>query len=76
MPVSKCSIEQQFSIFSRIVIWQRNRLSPSTVSNAMIYKAAVARKDEPLSNAQVTKADGLLIEERIGTISREWMQNW
>ena len=42
----------------------------------MIYKAAVARKDEPLLNAQVTGADDLLIEKRIGTIAHEWMQNW
>jgi len=37
----------------------------------MIYKAAVTRKGEPLSNAQVTGSDDLLIEERIGTIPRE-----
>jgi len=42
----------------------------------MIYKAAVARQGEPLPNAQVNGADDLLIEERIGTIPREWMQNW
>ena len=42
----------------------------------MIYKAAVARKGEPLPNVQVTGADDLPIEERIGTIPREWMQNW
>jgi len=39
----------------------------------MIYKAAVARKDEPLLNAQVTGADDLLIEKRIGTIAHEWI---
>ena len=71
-----CSIERQFSISSRIAIWQRNRLSPRTVSNAMIYKAAVARKGKPLPNAQFTGADDLPIEERIGTIPHEWMQNW
>ena len=42
----------------------------------MIYKAAVARKGEPLTNAQVTRADNLPVEERIGTIPCEWMQNW
>jgi len=42
----------------------------------MIYKAAVARKGEPLPNVQVAGADNLPIEERIGTIPREWMQNW
>jgi len=42
----------------------------------MIYKAAVARKGELLPNVQVAGADDLPIEERIGTIPREWMQNW
>jgi len=76
VPASGCSIERQFSISGRIAIWQRNRLSLKTISNAMIYKAAVARTGEPLPNAQVTGADDLLIEERIGTIPHEWMQNW
>ena len=44
--------------------------------NAMIYKMAVARKGELLPNAQFTGADDLPIEERIGTIPHEWMQNW
>ena len=42
----------------------------------MIYEAAVARTGELLPNAQVTGADDLSIEERIGTIPHEWMQNW
>jgi len=42
----------------------------------MIYKAAVARKGEPLPDVQVTGADDLPIEERIGTIPHKWMQNW
>jgi len=42
----------------------------------MIYKAALARKDKLLLNAQVTEAKDLPIKERIGTIPHEWMQNW
>jgi len=76
VPASGCSIERQFSVFSRMAIWQRNHLAPNTISNAMIYKAAVARKSEPLPNAQVTGADDLQVEERIGAIPREWVENW
>jgi len=76
VPASGCSIQRQFSISGRIAIWQQSRLSPRTISNAIIYKAAVARKGEPLPDVQVAGADDLSIEERIGTIPREWMQNW
>jgi len=76
VPASGCSIERQFSVSGRMAIWQRNRLAPKTISNTMIYKAAVARKGEPLPNAQVTGADDLPVEERIRAIPREWVQNW
>jgi len=42
----------------------------------MICKVAVARKGEPLPNAQIPGADDLPIEERIGTIPHKWMQKW
>ena len=58
------------------MIWQRNCLSPRTISKVIIYKAAVVRNSKLLPNARVTGADYLPIEERIAIIPHEWMQNW
>ena len=76
VPTSKCNIEWQFSISGRIAIWQRNNLSPRTISNAIIYKAAVARKGEPPPGTEVYGIDDLPVEDRIESIPRERMQNW
>ena len=44
VPASGCTVEREFSISGRIAIWQRNRLSPSTISDSMIYKSGLKRK--------------------------------
>jgi hypothetical protein len=41
VPASGYAVEHQFSISGRMTVWQRNRLSPKVISDAMIYKAAL-----------------------------------
>jgi len=43
VPASGCAVERQFSISGRMTVWQRNRLSPKVISDAMIYKTTLAR---------------------------------
>ena len=72
VPASRCAVERQFSISRRIAIWQRSRLSPRTISNAMVYRTAVARTGDPIKSVDVfDNMDDLLIDERIGKVPHE-----
>ena len=48
VPASGCAVERQFSVSGKMTVWQRNRLSPKIISDAMIYKAALAHTRCPL----------------------------
>lgn len=77
VPASRCAVECQFSISGRIAIWQRSRLSARTISNAIVYRATVARTGDPIKNVDIfDNMDDLLIDERIGKVPHEWMQGW
>jgi hypothetical protein len=44
VPASGCSVERMFSVSGRIATWQRSRLRDITISDLMMYKAAMNLK--------------------------------
>ena len=73
IPASGCSVERMFSISGRIATWQRNRLRDSTISDLMMYKAAMNLKDLEMV---LEEEEGLLVPEMHGRIPVEWEQDW
>lgn len=45
VPASCCSVERMFSVYRRIATWQRSHVRDSTLSDLMMYKAAMNLKD-------------------------------
>lgn len=78
VPASGCAVERQFSISGRMTVWQRNRLSPRVISDAMIFKAALAHTRCPLRAEldNVDDVDQLPVDEKEGTIPDEWITGW
>ena len=78
VPASGCAVERQFSISGRMTVWQRNRLSPSVISDSMIFKAALAHTRCPLRAEfeNVDDIDQLPVDEKEGTIPDEWITGW
>jgi hypothetical protein len=78
VPASGCAVERQFSISGRMAIWQRNRLSTKTISDAMMYKGALAKSASPMGTqpAMCDDVDALPVEEKYGEIPDEWTHNW
>jgi len=78
VPASGCAVERQFSISGRMAIWQRNRLSPRVISDAMIYKGWLAKTRAPLRMQleTVDDVDILPVDEHPGQVPEEWTQNW
>ena len=77
VPASGCAVECQFSISGRMTIWQRNRLSPEIISDFMVYKGALANTHCPLHGEldNVDDIDILPVDEYVGTVLDEWIQN-
>ena len=48
VPASGCAVKRQFNISGRITIRQRNRLGPTIILDATIYKGTLARTFGPL----------------------------
>ena len=48
IPASGCSVERLFGVSGRIATWQRDRLHDSTISDLMMYKAAMNLRDLPM----------------------------
>ena len=78
VPALGCAVERQFSVSGKMTVWQRNRLSPKIISDAMIYKAALAHTRCPLRAEldNVDDIDQLPVPEKEGTIPEEWMSGW
>ena len=78
VPASGCAVERQFSISGRIAVWQRNRLSPRVILDAMIFKAALTHTRCPLRAEldNVDDVDQLPVEPKEGTIPDEWINGW
>ena len=78
VPASGCAVERQFSISGRMTVWQRNRLSPRVISDAMIFKAALAHTRCPLRAEldNVDDVDQLPVDEKEGSIPDEWINGW
>jgi hypothetical protein len=78
VPASGCAVERQFSVSGKMTVWQRNRLSPKIISDAMIYNAALAHTRCPLHVELdgVDEIDQLPVREKEGTIPEEWMSGW
>ena len=68
-----CSVEWMFRISGRIATWQRNRLRDSTISDLMMYKAAMNLKDLEMV---LEEEKGLAVPEMLGKIPVEWEQYW
>jgi hypothetical protein len=78
VPASDCAVERQFSISGRMTVWQRSRLSPNVISDAMIYKAAITHTRCPLrvERDNVDDIDRLPVPKSGGTIPEEWINGW
>ena len=61
-----------------MTVWQRNRWSLKVISDAMIYKAALAHTRCPLRVEldNVDDIDRLPVPESEGTIPEEWINGW
>ena len=73
IPASGCSVERMFSVSGRIATWQRSRLRDSTISDLMMYKAAINLKDLAMV---LEEEEGLPVPEMLGKIPAEWEQDW
>ena len=73
IPASGCSVERMFSVSGRIATWQRSRLRDSTISDLMMYKAAMNLKDLAMV---LEEEEGLPVPEMLGKIPAEWEQDW
>ena len=71
-------MERQFSVSGRIAIWQRNRLNPKRISDAMIYKSALTQSRKYIQSAAIDndEVDDLPVVDKTGMISDEWVGNW
>ena len=49
VPASGCAVERQSIISGRMAVWQCNHLSPSVISDARIFKVALAHTRCPLT---------------------------
>ena len=78
VPASGCALERRSSISGRMTVWQRNRWSLKVISDAMIYKAALAHTRCPLRVEldNVDDIDRLPVPESEGTIPEEWINGW
>jgi hypothetical protein len=64
VPASGCSVERLFSVSGRIATWQRSRLRDATISDLMMYKAAMNLKEI----AQELGEEELVVLEMLGKI--------
>jgi len=65
VPASCCLVERMFSVFGRIVTWQRSHLRDITLLDLMMYKAAINLKDA----APKLGEEDLLAPKMLGKIS-------
>ena len=75
VPASGCKVEREFSISRRIATWQRNRLNASTITNTMMYKSVLEKRERDL---MVDDGDGdeSMVAENCVVIPQEWKNNW
>jgi len=71
VPASGCKVEREFSVSGKIAIWQRNRLSASTIAKLMMCKSHLIKRPR-----EVDDIDDLPIPENSGTVPPEWEDNW
>ena len=80
VPASGSGVEHQFSVTSRIATWQRNRLSPQTISNSMMFKAYLsASKARPITGDVIVDDidDDILASSISDTgVPTEWSDEW
>ena len=73
VPASGCSVEWMFSVSEHIPTWQRFRLRDSTISDLMMYKAAMNLMDVL---SEVEDEEDFPVLEVISKIPPEWEQDW
>ena len=74
VPVSGCSVEWMFSISGCIATWQRSRLRDSTISDLMMYKAALNLREFVLP--ELEEEEDYPVNEVVGNIPAELEQDW
>ena len=62
VPESGCSVERIFSVSGRIATWQRSRFRDATISDLMMYKAAMNLKEI----APELEEEELVVSEMLG----------
>jgi hypothetical protein len=72
VPASGCSVERMFSVSGRIATWQRSRLRDTTISDLMMYKAAMNLKE---ITPELEEED-LVVPEMLGKLPPEWEQDF
>ena len=73
VPASGCSVERMFSVSEGIATWQRSRLRDSTISDLMMYKAAMNLRDVL---PEVEDEEDFPVLEVVSKIPPEWEQDW
>ena len=76
VPASGSSVERQFSVSGRMAIWQRNRLSGQTISDAMMYKSFLMNTRSKLETTEMDMDEDLPVSANEGELPNEWRQNW
>jgi hypothetical protein len=78
VPYTGAGVERIFSLSRRVTPWTRNRLSPDTIKEIMMYKDYLSRQGLPSLHwdtpADENTVDGIDIE--VKDIPSEWMENW
>ena len=77
--VSRCVVKRQFSIFKRIVSWERSRLKREMISDSMMFKAGLMRKGLKLREMNIAVDEdhdwNLTIPPLTGEVSKEWVDD-
>jgi hypothetical protein len=76
VPASGSAVELAFSVSGRIATWQRNRLSPETISNLMMFKSGMKGSRWELPDTMAAESEELEVPELLGKIPPEWEDNW
>jgi hypothetical protein len=91
VPASGSSVEREFSVSGRIATWARNRLKPSTIANAMMYKSALRKshkwetkledEDDEWTDDEYEGNDSSIVNDTIEdspkpSVPVEWLDGW
>jgi hypothetical protein len=76
VPASGCAVECVFSVSGRVATWSRNRLSPETISNLMMFKSGMKESEWEVPDTMAAEDEEFEVAELLGLIPPEWEDNW